>query len=143
MGNPFAMLAGVGVIGALALVVIGIALSALVLSVAFRLVVGYMPAYSRAVVAVVAIWLATLVAELVLAIVIRGPTGGVLTALVMFLVGAWVVNRLLRTDTGLAIGFGRACLVQLAYMVIAFLLALLLGFVLMLVFGAAFMGMLH
>lgn len=44
------------------------------------------------------------------------------------------------TPAGLAIGYGKACLVQLVYMVIGFVLAVVFGLVLALVFGSMLLG---
>ena len=46
--STFAALAGMGLFAILIMIVVGIALGALVLAVSFRLVVGFMPSYLRA-----------------------------------------------------------------------------------------------
>jgi hypothetical protein len=140
MGTSFAALAGMGMVALLVMIVGGILLGALVLCVAFRLVVGYMPSYLRALGAVVLTFVAVLAASLVLGMLMHGG-GGLLAAVVNFLVGAAVVNYLLLSQDGSQIGYGKACLVELVYMVIGFVLALIIGLVLAMVFGAAMFGM--
>lgn len=141
MGNSFAQLAGLGLLGILVAIVVGIAVGALVLSVAFRLVVGYMPPYLRALAAVVLTWVVTMVLALVLGLILGTSLRGVFGTVVLFLAGAWVINYMLRTPTGLAIGYGKACLVQLVYMVIGFVLALVFGLIMTLAFGGMLLGL--
>ena len=92
--SSFAALAGMGMMALLIMIVGGILLGALVLCLAFRFIVGYMPSYLRAL-----------------------------------------------SQDGSQIGFGKACLVQLIYMVIGFVLALIIGLILAAVFGMAMFGM--
>lgn len=143
--SSFAALAGMGLFAMLAMVVVGVLLAALVLSVAFRLVVGYMPSYLRALGVVV---LATIVAVLVSVVLgmvagslLHGGPGGLLSMAVQFLVGAALVNYRLPSQTGGQIGFGKACLVELVYLVIGAVLAMIIGLLMMLLFGAAVWGM--
>jgi len=131
----FGALAGVGLVMGLLLVVIVVAVSALLLSLAYRLVVGHMPSFARALGTVLASWLASLVVGLIL----HGGAGHLLSFVAQFLVGALVINLLLPGQDGSQIGYGKSCLVQLVYMVIFFVLA----FVLALMFGGMMLGMLH
>lgn len=55
--------------------------------------------------------------------------------------GAWVINYMLRTQTGLSVGFGKACLVQLVYMVIGFVVAAVFGMIMALFFGSMMLGL--
>lgn len=137
--SSFAALAGMGMLALLIMIVGGILVGALVLCLAYRLVVGYMPSYLRALGAVVLTFIAVVAASLVLGMLLHG--GGLLPAIVNFLVGAAVVNYLLLAQDGSPIGYGKACLVQLVYMVIGFVLALIIGAVLAMVFGLAMFGM--
>ena len=141
MGNSLALLAGMGLLGILVVIIVAIAVGALVLSVAFRLVVGYMPSYVRALGTVVLTWIATVLVVLVLALVMPAALKGLAGTVVLFLVGAGVITYMLRTETGLPVGFGKACLVQLVYMVIGFVVAVLLGLIMALVFGSALLGL--
>ena len=133
--SVFGALAGAGLVMGLLAVVVGVVVSALVLSLAYRLVVGHMPSFARALGAVVVSWLASLIVSLVL----HGGAGHLLSFVAQFLVGALVINLLLPGQGGSQIGYGKSCLVQLVYMVIFFVLA----FVLVLVFGGMMLGMLH
>ncbi|MEO8746208.1 MAG: hypothetical protein ABI379_00900, partial [Rhodanobacter sp.] len=141
MGNSLALLAGMGLIGILVVIIVGIAVGALVLSVAFRLVVGYMPSYLRALGTVVLTWVATIVIALVLGLLLPASVMRLVGAVVLFLAGAWVINYMLRTQTGLAVGFGKACLVQLVYMVIGFVVGIVFGLIMAMVFGSMLLGL--
>ena len=141
MSSSFAALAGMGLFAILVMIVGGILIAALILSVSFRLVVGIMPSYLRALGAVLLTSVGVFVVSLVLGMVLRGASGGLLSVVVNFLVGAAVVNYLLLSADGSQIGYGKACMVQLIYSVIGIVLALLIAFILAMVFGAAMFGM--
>ncbi|MGN6705814.1 hypothetical protein [Rhodanobacter lindaniclasticus] len=138
--SSLAALAGMGLFAMLVMLVVYILVGALILSVSFRLVVGFMPSYLRALAAVVLAWIATFVVSLVLRMILPASAGGLLSLAALFLVGAAVVNYLLLAADGSQIGYGKACVVQLVYMVIGFVLALLIGFIVMSMFGAALLG---
>jgi hypothetical protein len=126
--SSLAALAGMGLFGILVMIVVGILVAALVLSVSFRLVVGYMPSYVRAIGALVLTWIAVAIAMVVVGMVTHGAAGGLLSLIVNFLVGAAVVNYLLLAQDGSQIGYGKACMVQLVYSVIGIVLgAIILG----------------
>jgi hypothetical protein len=126
--SSLAALAGMGLFGILVMIVVGILVAALVLSVSFRLVVGYMPSYVRAIGALVLTWIAVAIAMVVVGMVTHGAAGGLLSLIVNFLVGAAVVNYLLLAQNGSQIGYGKACMVQLVYSVIGIVLgAIILG----------------
>jgi hypothetical protein len=125
--SVLAALAGMSAFGLWVAAVAGVLLGALLLSVAFRVVVGHLPSYLRAVGTVILTLAVTSLALLVLGLVLPGGVGRLFGAAVMFLVGVAVINRVLYTETGLAIGYARAALVQLAYMVVAIFLALAFG----------------
>lgn len=139
--SSLAALAGMGLFAMLVMVVVGILVGALILSVAFRLIVGIMPSYLRALGAVVVSMVAVFVVGLIFGMVLRGGGGGLVSMVVNFLVGAAAVNYMLPAANGSQIGFGKACLVQLVYMVIGIVLALILGFIFAMAFGAALFGM--
>lgn len=134
--SALAALAGMSVFGMWVTAVVGVLLGAWLLSVAFRVVVGHLPSYLRAVGTVILTLAVTSLAVLGLGLVLPGGAGRLLGAAVMFLVGVTVINRVLLTETGLAIGYAQAALVQLAYMVVAILLALAFGMVLALTFDS-------
>lgn len=133
-------LAGMGMLAMLIMIVVGILVGALILSVAFRLVVGIMPSYMRALGAVILTFIAVVVVSLILGMVMHGGAR-LLPMIVNFLVGAAVVNYLLLAADGSRIGYGKACVVELIYMVIGFVLALIIGLIFAMVFGAAMFGM--
>jgi hypothetical protein len=133
--STLAALAGMGLFAILMMIVVGVLLAALVLSVAFRLVVGYMPSYLRALGAVVLTWIAAAVAMVVVGMVSHGSAGGLLSLLVQFLVGAAVVNYLLLSQNGSQIGYGKACVVQLVYGVIGIVLGLIVFAIMAVFFG--------
>jgi len=139
--SSFAALAGMGMLALLVMFVGGILVAALVLSVAFRLVVGYMPSYLRSLGAVLLTAVAVVVASVVLGLVMHNGASGLLSGVVQFLVGAAVINYLLLAQNGSQIGYGKACLVELVYMVIGFVLAVIIGLIVAMVFGAAMFGM--
>jgi hypothetical protein len=139
--SSFAALAGVSMLALLVMFVGGILVAALVLSVAFRLVVGYMPSYLRSLGAVLLTAVAVVVASVVLGLVMHGGASGLLSGVVQFLVGAAVINYLVLAQNGSQIGYGKACLVELVYMVIGFVLAVIIGLIVAMVFGAAMFGM--
>lgn len=130
-----------GLIGLLVGVVVYILLGALILSVAFRLVVGFMPSYLRAIGAVVLTWIGALVVSLVSRLILPVSAGSFLSFAALFLIGAAVVNYLLLAADGRQIGFGKACVVQLIYIVIAIVLVLIIAVIFAMVFGAAVFGL--
>lgn len=138
MGTSFAALAGMGLFAILVMIVVGILLGALILAVSFRLVVGFMPSYLRALGAVVLTYIAVFVVSLILGMLIHSS---VLTLIVNFLVGAAVVNYLLLSADGRQIGFGKACVVELVNMVIGFVLVLIIFAIFAMLFGTAMLGL--
>lgn len=133
--SMFGALAGVGLVFGLLGIVVGVLVSALVLSLAYRLVVGHMPDFARALGVVLASWLAKIVVSWILS----GGVGGFLSWVAQFLVGALVINLLLLAKDGSQIGYGKACLVQLLYTVIFVVICVILA----LVFGGMMLGLLH
>ncbi|GAB3786902.1 hypothetical protein GCM10028797_19060 [Dyella agri] len=127
--------AGMGLVAILLTVVVGVLVSALLLSLAYRMVVGHMPSFARALATVVVSWLASGVVGLIL----HGGMGHLLSFVAQFLVGALIINLLLPGQDGSQVGYGKSCLVQLVYMVIFFVLALVLA----LLFGGMMLGLMH
>jgi hypothetical protein len=134
--SSLAALAGMGLFGILVMIVVGILLAALVLCVSFRLVVGYMPSYLRAIGALVLTWIAVAIAMVVVGMVTQGAIGGLLSMIVNFLVGAAVVNYLLLAQDGSQIGYGKACIVQLVYSVIGIVMAVVIFGIMAVFFGS-------
>lgn len=132
----FVALAGLGLFGMLVLAVVGVLLAALLLCAAFRLVLGYMPSYLRAVGVVVLVWIAGWATMLLVAKFWPGGAAGPLSLLLQFVVGAALVNRQLLARNGSRIGYAKAGMVQLIYLVVFVALALAVDFV-MATFAAA------
>jgi hypothetical protein len=133
-------LAGMGLVAMLVAFVVGILVAGLALCVAFRLIIGYMPAYLRSLGVVLLTAAAVVAASIVLGMLMHGANGWLGVA-VEFLVGAAVVNYLLLSQNGSRIGYGKACLVQLVYMVIGFVLFVIVAAILAAIFGTAILGM--
>lgn len=134
-------LAGMGLVAMLVTFVGGVLIAGLALCVAFRFVVGYMPAYLRSLGAVLLSAVAAMAVSVVLAMAVQGGASGLLGVAVEFLVGAAVVNYLLLSQNGSRIGYASACLVQLVYMVIGFVLVVIISAILAVLFGTAMFGM--
>ena len=141
MGSVFGALAGMSLLAIVLVVVVGIAVAALLLTVSFRLVVGVMPSFLRAMGAVVLAAIASVVALGVAHAVLGG--GRLLAFVVQFLVGAAMVNWLLLDGTGQRVGYGKACVVQLVYLVMEIVIGVLLAIAMAVLFGAAVMSMHH
>lgn len=97
-------------------------ISALVLSVVFRLFMGYMPSYLRSMSVVLLTALTALAVHVVANMILPGPLVVWLSLLAAWLIGAGWVNTRLLTNKGAPIGYGKACMVQLAYLAISLLL---------------------
>lgn len=139
MGNMLGALAGLGLPVALLVVAVGVTVMALLLMIAFRMVLGYMPSYLRATVVVVA---ATLASALVLGVAYAfGGGSRLLSIAVQFAVGAALVHLLLLADTGVRIGYARACLVQLVYTVMEIVLGVTIAIVAVTLFGVSVASM--
>jgi hypothetical protein len=136
--GTFAALAGMGMFAILIMVVGSVLLGGLLLCLAFRMVVGYMPSYVKALGAVLLTMVGTWIVSWVLRMVLPGGLGGFLSMVVNLLIGGAVVNYLLLALDGRQIGYGKAILVQLLYLVMFILLVVLVGFVLAIFFGSMF-----
>lgn len=138
MGSSlFGAMAGMGLLVVLVFVVGGILVGALVLCVAFRWVVGYMPLYLRAIGTVLLTTVASLLASVLLHMAMPFGLSGIVAFAAQFLIGAAVINYLLLTDQGGQIGYGKACMVQLVYL----LIAIAIGVVIAVIFGVMFGSM--
>lgn len=132
--SSVAGMAGAGLLGllvALVVAVFAVALSALLLSLAFRMVVGIMPSYLRSLGAVLLMSALSVAFHVVVSTLLPVGLGGALTVVLEFVIGAAVVNYLLQGPNG-QIGYGKACLVQLLYLVfftvvVAVVLLVMLG----------------
>jgi len=138
--------------------VVGLLVAALFLKLSVRIVAGFSPGYLRSLGAVVVAAVLTFIVNLVLTTVF-GLGGGMMAGdpeaaaaamagtglLAMglafvfgFLINAFCVNWLIKRPDGSAMGFGRALLVVLVYMIIVIVLSIIAGVVIgMLGLGAA------
>ena len=121
----FDALANVGMLGSFVLCVIDLLLGALLLCLAFRIVVGYVPSYTRAIAVLALTLVAMAAAAIVSGMLLPDDTYRLPIAVAAgFVVGAWAVNRLLMSRTGGRIGYAPAGLVQLVFMGAGFVLAI-------------------
>lgn len=139
----FGALAGLGLLGIFVMFVAGILLAGLVLSVAYRMVVGFMPSYPRALGAAVVAWLASFVITVILRLALPTGLSSFLALVVQFLVGAAVINALLKLRDGAALGYGKACLVELVYLVAFIVLGVIIGVIVVLLFGSMLASGMH
>lgn len=134
----------------------------LVLKFSVSLIEKFSPSYGRSLLAVFLAAVASFVVMFVLALVLGVGAAGMsdggdpaaamssmgmmpvlinlISLVVSFALMALAVNLLIKRPDGSALGFGRACLVSLLYMAVMVVLAVIIGIVLALVFGAALMG---
>ncbi|PWK82708.1 hypothetical protein [Fulvimonas soli] len=136
------VLAGMGMLGLLGMVVVSLLVGALLLSLAYRIVVGTLPSYLTALGTVLVGGIAGWVAALVLRVLLH-TGGGLLAVPVHFLAGAAAVHFMLPAPTGTRLDFGKACLVQLLYLVMFIALGIVAGLVLSVLFGGALLAGMH
>lgn len=118
----FEKLTDMGMPALVVLLVVSLLISALVLSVVFRVFLGYMPSYLRSISVVLLTAVTAAAMHVVANMVLPGHLVVWLALLAAWLLGAGWVNSRLLASTGLRIGYGKACLVQLAYLVISLVL---------------------
>ncbi len=118
----FEKLTTMGMPALVVLLVVSLLVSALVLSVVFRVFLGYMPSYLRSISVVLLTAVTAAAAHLVANMVLPGHLVVWLALLAAWLVGAGWLNSRLLANTGSRIGYGKACLIQLAYLAISLLL---------------------
>ncbi|WP_158880372.1 hypothetical protein [Rhodanobacter sp. L36] len=134
--NTLGLLAGMGLFAMLIMFVVSILVGGLVLCLAFRMVVGFMPSYLRALGAVLLTLVIGFVVSFVLRMVLPMGLSGFLSLVVNLLVGGAVINYLLPAQDGQQIGYGKAVLVQLINLVIFILLAVIIGVLFAIFFGS-------
>lgn len=139
MGSLFGVLAGMSLLAVFVVIGVGLLIAALLLTLSFRWVVGYMPSLLRAFGAVLLTAIASAVA-LGMARAVGGD-GRLLGLAVQFLIGAGMVNLLLLGGDGLRIGFAKASLVQLVYTGLCIIAGLVLGLALVALFGGMLASM--
>ena len=117
---------------------IGISIAGAIIMLATKLVAGFTPKFIMAAVAALVAGIACLVVQFGLGMVLGG---GMLTSIIVlvayFAINAAIINALLKRPDGSQMGFGKAALVTL----LALIIEIVLGVILMFVFGAGIMAM--
>ncbi len=119
-------------------ILVGIAIGAGILLLSTKLGAGFTPKFPIAAATTVVEFIAAGVVSYILHMVLgMGALSSLLSLIVIFLVYAAIVNAMLKRPDGAQMGFGKACLVTL----IEIIIEIVLGIILMFVFGAALFGM--
>lgn len=117
--------------------VIFIAIGAGILMLSAKLGAGFGPKFSMAVVTTIAQFIGAAVVSWILRMVLgMGGLSSLVSLVVIFLLYAAITNALLKRPDGAQMGFGKACLVTLIQIIIQ----IILGVILVFVFGAALFG---
>jgi hypothetical protein len=117
---------------------IGIAIGAGILMISTKLGGGFMPKFPKAAITTIVQFIAAAIVSWILHMVLgTGGLSSLVSLVVIFLLYAAITNALLKKPDGGQMGLGRACLVTLIQIIIE----IILGVILMFVFGAAMFGM--
>lgn len=117
---------------------IGIAIGAGILMLAARVGAGFTPKFPISVATVIVEFIAAAIVSWILHMVLgMGALSSLLSLVVIFLVYAAIANAMLKKPDSGQMGFGKACIVTLVQIIIE----IVLGVILMFVFGAALFGM--
>jgi len=118
---------------------IGISIAGAIIMLATKLVAGFTPKFIMAAVTALIAMIACGVVQFGLTMVLGGGTLTLLIVLVAyFAINAAIINALLKRPDGSQMGFGKAALVTL----LALVIEIVLGVILMFVFGAGLFAML-
>jgi hypothetical protein len=118
-------------------IVIAVVVGAFIIQVATRMVAGFSPRFGTCVLTAIAGTIAAVVLSWVLQAVLgSGATSSLLGLVAAFLVNSFVINTLVKKPDGAQMGFGKAALVSL----VEYVIQIILGVILVLVFGAALIG---
>ncbi len=129
---------GTALLTILVVCVIAIGVGALIIMLATRIAAGFVPKFLHAFLAALTVTILAFILSWVLNMVLgAGGLASLISLVLVFLLNAAVINALVKTPTGMQMGFGKACLVSLIQIVIEIILGILLAFV----FGAAIFGM--
>lgn len=127
-------LGAIGLVGGLVGLVIAIAFLALILMLSTRIVAGFMPNYWRISLVVVVAGVISFIVGMVLKLVgVMTPTPGfhigqsLVSAVIGALIGAAVLNGLVKRPDGASLGFGKALLAEIIYNAILLGISLLLA----------------
>lgn len=154
MESGFGALMGLGMGVMLGAIVIGVLVGALVLMLATKLVEKFTPSYGQALLVTLACLGAVFVVNLVLGLIgFAGGMGGfaggffaprrLLVLVADFLVGAWVIQQLLKLPSGERMAYGRACLITLVQYAIGIAIGIAFGLVFGVLLGGMFAAMHH
>lgn len=126
------------IVYALGILILGISIAAGIIMLSTRIVAGFKPKFLLAAATALIAWIATGIGKWVLNITVGpGTASSVLAFVILFLVSAAIFNAMLKQPDGGQMGFGKACLATLVYIVIALVVAVILFFAL----GATIMGL--
>lgn len=128
-------LAGMGWLATLVMIVGSILLASLMLYLAFRLVVGHVTSYLRAIGVVLLTVIASLPVYALMGILLPMGLGGLFALVVQFFIGAAVTRQWLLTQDGRPLAYARACMVQLVNVLISVGMAVGIIVVLAVAFG--------
>lgn len=154
MESGFGALMGLGMGMMFGAIVIGVLVGALVLMLATKLVEKFTPSYGQALLVTLACLGAVFVVNMVLGLVgFGGGMGGfgggffaprgLLVLVADFLVGAWVIQQLLKLPSGERMAYGRACLITLVQYAIGIGIGIVFGLVFGVLLGGMFAAMHH
>ena len=117
---------------------IGISIAGAIIMLASKLVAGFTPKFIMAAVTALVAMIACAIVQFGLQMVLGAGTLTVVILLVAyFAINAAIINALLKRPDGSQMGFGKAALVTL----LALIIEIVLGVILMFVFGAGIMAM--
>ncbi|MBS0571535.1 MAG: hypothetical protein JSS28_13055 [Proteobacteria bacterium] len=124
---------------AILFLVIALAIAAGILMLSAKLGAGFTPKFPISIATVIVEFIAAAIVSWLLSMVLgAGTMSSLVSLVVVFLLYAAISNALLKKPDGGQMGFGKACLVTLIQIVIE----IVLGVIVVIIFGAAFFGML-
>lgn len=142
---------GLGIV--LLAIVVGIIVATLILMLATRLVEKFTPSFGKALVTQIVCGIVGFIISLVLGLVLHGSLlGNLAVAIVNFFVAAWIIQQLITPSGGMVadggamamtagtkMSYARACLIAL----IEYIIYIVVGVIVALVFGGAVLAALH
>lgn len=129
---------GTVLVTGLVVLLVAIAIGAVIIMLATRIVAGFMPKFlMAAVVAVVETIAGGIVSYGLNMVMTPGGLTSLLALVIIFLINSAVLNALLKRPDGAQVGFGKACLITLVQIIIEIVLCVILFFV----FGSMLVGL--
>ncbi|MGA9334866.1 MAG: hypothetical protein WBV39_11370 [Rudaea sp.] len=129
---------GTVILYALVSLLVGISIAAGIIMLATRIAAGFTPKFLLAAATVVVAWIATFIASWLMHMIVgAGALSSLIALVVLLLVSAAIINAMLKRPDGGQMGFGKAFLAALLYVIIF----IVLGVILFFIFGAGMMGM--